>query len=277
MPEITAVQFMTENLHHWLHNQEIVEVAVLSGHNSKRIHINNMPVPSGIMQKVERRGKTSIITFPVGYLVLQYQLSGKIISNLNPPTKTTRLIWTLSNGKKLYWVDKINFGSIHWCSTIDEVQVLLNNIGPEFWPIQRSGAWWQAQCQSRSPIHKVLIDQSRVAGIGNIIAIETLHRSKIHPKTPANTLTIDQWTSIALHVLDVVELSHQQHNRQREIQRETMTFDGSLSLVSEGHTRAEGYNIYGRKGETCPICRVEQICKETLGGRPIYLCPHCQK
>jgi formamidopyrimidine-DNA glycosylase len=277
MPELTAVQFMTENLRLWLQSDSILSIEKQEKHNKKRIFINDMPLPTGPSLRVERRGKASIIYFNSGMLVLQYQLSGKMIYSLdNTSPKGCRILFHLKSGNRLCWMDKINFGFIHWCNTQSQVDELLKNIGPEFWPIKRNASWWKERCHRATPIHKQLIDQKRIAGIGNIIAIEVLHRCKIHPRNTPKKLDDEQWKDLSTNIRFVVEQSRTQHNLLREQETAEKRFFGILPLVSEGHTRAEGYQIYGRSGEQCPSCKNGIIEKSTLGGRPIYTCPLCQ-
>ena len=268
---------MTENIRSWTQGHAVVQIELLNSHNPRRMHISEMPQETGICTGIVRRGKTTILSFETGYLLLSYQLSGKLIRATDSKTNNTRAVITLSDGKKLLWVDKINFGSIEWFKTLKQLKHKQRNLGPEFWPIQRDGTWWRNTCTSKSAIHKVLIDQKRVAGIGNIIALETLHRSKIHPCTPANTISSVQWNAIATAVRTVVQRSHEHHNRIREIESKEKDFNGNLNFVSEGHTQAEGYLIYGRDDEMCPQCMRSKIMKDKLGGRPIYFCPTCQK
>ena len=276
MPEITAVIFMTDNIRTWVSGLSIIQMDVMEGHNPNRIHISEMPKNTGMCTGVIRRGKTTILSFDKGYLLFSYQLSGKIILDSSSRQPHTRVVIKLSNGKKLLWIDKINFGSIHWFTNLSNLKNKQQNLGPEFWPIQKSGEWWKNICNSKSAIHKVLIDQKRVAGIGNIIAIETLHRSGIHPSKPANTISPIQWDKLAKSIRMVVKESQDQHNALREKQIKQGIFNGNLDFVSEGHTRAEGYQIYGREHEDCPQCKKASIIKIRLAGRPIYLCPKCQ-
>ena len=71
--------------------------------------------------------------------------------------------------------------------------------------------------------------------------------------------------------------SHQEHNQRRKQEKERGIFRGTLPLVSEGHRKATGFQIYGRKDMLCPQCKEATIEKSSLGGRPIYLCSICQK
>lgn len=276
MPEITAVIFMTENIRLWINGLSIIHTQLNSSHNHKRIHLSEMPKDTGSCTGVVRRGKTSIISFEKGYLLIKYQLSGKIIlrSDTSPPN--TRAIFTLCNGQQLLWIDKINFGYLHWCKTLEELQQHQKNLGPEFWPFHRNGKWWKDICTSKSAIHKVLINQKRVVGIGNIIAIEALHRSYIHPATAADSLSLAQWNTFSFVIRKVVQQSLDYHNNLRERFSKQGIFNGNLSFVSEGNIRAEGYQIYGREYELCLQCKNNNIAKDTLAGRPIYICPSCQ-
>jgi|GEM_PF-4642065 len=277
MPEITAVQYMTENLREWLKSDPIVGITIHSSANSKRIHLSSMNVPTGNPKEIFRRGKNSIIVYEKGFLVLQYQLSGKVlIGEKHTPPAFARLHFSLQSGRLLYWADKINFGHLHWCAQQKEVDTLLKTIGPEFWPEDRDPTWWKTQLVGKRPIHKILIDQKIVAGIGNIIAIETLHRSKIHPTTPPKRLQATDWEALATNIRVVVETSHHEHNQRRIAEKKSGLFRGHLPLVSEGHRKATGYRIYGRDGMLCPQCNTATISKESLGGRPIYLCTQCQ-
>ena len=278
MPEITAVQYMTENLHDWLIKDPIVSVDILSSANQKRIDFEHFKMPTGIPIDVFRRGKNSVVVYQQGCLVLRYQLSGKIVqASSNTPPSFARVRFLLQSGNALYWVDKINFGQLHWVASKREANTLFATLGPEFWPQKKTAAWWKQRIKGKKAIHKILIDQKVVAGIGNIIAIEALYRSKIHPTTHPNALQESDWTALAKNIHLVVNASHQEHNQRRQQEKERGIFLGSLPLVSEGHRKATGFQIYGRQDMLCPQCKEANIEKSSLGSRPIYLCPLCQK
>ncbi|MEC7986951.1 MAG: DNA-formamidopyrimidine glycosylase family protein [Myxococcota bacterium] len=279
MPEITAVQFMTENLRQWLLGQRIIGVELREKANLKRLKLDGFPEDTGLCMAVWRRGKHSIIEFQSGFLVLSYQLSGKVI-HLRAADSTTsaRVIFSLSGGHRIAWLDRINFGSLHWFSTKAAQIDYFKRLGEEFWPIKRDGTWWRNRLRYQRPLHKQLIDQSLVAGIGNIIAIEILHRSGILPQTKPHQVPSEKWTLLAQQARIVVDVSHAQHCRAREQEiAKTGFLRGELHLVSEGNTRAKGFSIYGRQGEVCPQCQTGSIQKGKLDSRPIYWCETCQK
>ena len=143
--------------------------------------------------------------------------------------------------------------------------------------MKRSALWWRDRITRKSAIHKQLIDQSLVAGIGNIIAIEMLHRSGILPQTHPQALSAKQWELLARQAHIVVNESHHQHTQVREKELEKGFLRGELKLVSEGHTKAKGFSIYGRENIRCPQCETGIIQKAKLANRPIYWCSTCQK
>ena len=157
----------------------------------------------------------------------------------------------------LIFSDRIGLGRLTWLpaqgdtahSTLQWFQA--KRLGDEPWPAHRSGSWWKQRCDSRSPIHTVLIDQRRVAGIGNILALEGLFRAGIHPATKANLLSLEEWNQLAAGIHHSIALSHRQHQRARanQLHHNPEGYRGELDFVSEGHIRAEGYVIYGRKNE----------------------------
>ena len=122
------------------------------------------------------------------------------------------------------------------------------------------------------------MDQKVVAGIGNIIALESLHRVKLPLSTKADSLKDEQWTALAKAIRTVVAASLEQHGQLRE--KGQMGLDnprhlrGELKLVAEGHTEAKGFLIYGRAGATCPSCRGGSSKRAKLpDGRPTGVMP----
>ena len=152
------------------------------------------------------------------------------------------------------------------------------NLGPEFWPQKRNALWWKNRIRSSRAVHKQLIDQKVVAGIGNIIAIEILHKSGLLPQSNPKSFLAKDWSAIARNAQLVVNQSHAQHTAFREsVIQEDGFFRGELKLVSEGNIKAKGFSIYGRAGILCPKCSEGRIQKSKLAARPIYWCPVCQK
>jgi formamidopyrimidine-DNA glycosylase len=119
---------------------------------------------------------------------------------------------------------------------------------------------------SRSPIRNWLLDQRRVAGVGNIYANEALFRARIHPARPANTI-------------DVREAAHL-HRALRAVLRDAIRARGTtLRDYRDGSGEAGTFEprlrVYGRDGEPCPRCG-DTIERVVLSNRSAFFCPTCQ-
>ncbi|MGC4007229.1 MAG: zinc finger domain-containing protein [Pirellulales bacterium] len=150
----------------------------------------------------------------------------------------------------------------------EQREAILARLGPD--PLYDNAdptpAWEKIHRSSR-PIGALLLDQSIIAGLGNIFRAEVLFRLKLHPAIPGDELTPKQFHAIWKDSVQVmrqgVELEWIVTVRSRDVGK-------TLSEV----TNDEHFYVYKRK--RCRICDVA-IDKEVMGGRPIYFCPHCQK
>lgn len=139
----------------------------------------------------------------------------------------------------------------------------LDELGPDALTI-RDGPMLRACLSSaRSGIKVALMDQSRIAGIGNIHAAEALWLARIHPERPASSLSAKQWADLATGI-------HETLSRTLEALRD----DEDLVYVSSGGPNP--FLVYDREGEPCPRCGTK-IVREVTRGRSTYLCPRCQR
>jgi formamidopyrimidine-DNA glycosylase len=129
--------------------------------------------------------------------------------------------------------------------------------------------WLRAflQRRARSAIKPLLLDQTGIAGIGNIYAIEALWRAKVHPLRRAGALRADEVEGL--------------HEALRWVLRKGIRFGGASrrdyrdARGNEGRMQRE-FNVYGRDGEPCPRCGAE-IRRTVVGGRGTFHCPRCQR
>jgi formamidopyrimidine-DNA glycosylase len=289
MPELTAVQYMTENLAIWLQNNKILS---FSSCIAKYQHVQNFLSQPVDVIDVYRRGKNSVLVTKKGTLILGYNLSGNIFrtkNNEHGKRKFMRGFFSLQRGDFLIFSDKINLAKIDILKGITQrteiESVMSKKIGPEFWPQLPDGIWWKktlfGKGRGKQSLYAALKNQKKIAGIGNIIAIETLFRSRISPTVKCMDLVDSEWSTLATQIGFVIDLSMKQHRSLRQQEqsktKDKYSFSGVLHLVSEGKHRADGYLIYGRVDEPCPQCKKEHIKKTKVGSQPLYWCPHCQK
>ena len=119
----------------------------------------------------------------------------------------------------------------------------------------------------RRAVKELLLDQSVVAGIGNIYADEILYRTGIHPCRPANTLTGDECASLSLAIPEVLLGS---------IEANGMTPQQFIEGRGLGYRTSEHILIYGRSGDLCGRCG-SVIQRTVVGGRGSCFCPSCQR
>lgn len=178
-----------------------------------------------------------------------------------------RMIWHLDSGR-LVFRDQRRFATLHWSGRGDFTDLpFLQRLGPEPLDDNFSPAVLARHlARRRAPIKSVLLDQSCVAGLGNIYADEALHRCGIAPHKPACTLTES----------DVRGL----HAAIREVLQEALQAGGT---TIRDYRRADGergqfqlkLRVYGREGEACRVCS-QPIQRRRIGGRSSWFCARCQ-
>ena len=206
---------------------------------------------------VKRRGKFIEIALDQGKLTVHLGMTGRLLLDA-APGKHTYGRFTLNSGTLIY-DDPRQFGRILWNHD-------LSHLGPE--PLEIGLEEFQARLKKRSSkIKALLLDQSFVAGVGNIYADETLFAAGVHPLTVASRLTTAKIGAIHAHM--------------QEILARAIRLGGSS--ISD-YVDAEGnrgwfqleHNAYGREGEPCRVCGTA-IRKIIVIQRGTHYCPRCQR
>lgn len=223
---------------------------------------------------LRRRGKYLLIDLdPEGLLVLHLRMSGRLLwqepGDEGPEPGHVRLRVTFEGGGRLLLVDPRRFAMLYWIGQGDERQIPgLAAMGPE--PLSRtftSRALGQVLAGRRAPVKAVLLDQRRLAGVGNIYADEALFRAGIRPDRPAGSLT----------PAEVGRL----HRALRRVLREGIRLGGVTvrsyaGIHGEAGRFQETLQVYGRREEPCRRCG-RPLSGLRIGGRSSVFCPHCQR
>jgi formamidopyrimidine-DNA glycosylase len=214
------------------------------------------------IQKIWRRGKFLCLSLPSDILLIHLRMSGDLLVEPESAPVLThhRLILNLEGGVRLAFNDARKFGRV-WL-VVDPATVF-GDLGPE--PLDPSftalDLFHRLQA-SRRQIKPLLIDQSFVAGVGNIYADETLHHAKLHPLTPSHTLTFSQ--------------AERLHHSLRQVLEEGIRRNGtSIDWVYRGGDFQNYLRVYQRTGEPCLVCGTP-IQKMIVGQRGTHFCPVCQ-
>ena len=209
-----------------------------------------------------RRGKYLMLPLTADTLLIHLRMSGDLLveSVTHPPAPHHRLMLELDGGLRLAFNDTRKFGRVWLTSNPDAV---LGKLGPEPLDIAfTAGALYKRLQTHRRQLKPLLLDQSFLAGMGNIYTDEALHMARLHPLTIANTLTVEQaerlWSSI------------------RQVLSDGIRNNGaSIDWVYRGGSYQHHFRVYQRAGEACQECGslVERI---VVGQRGTHLCPTCQ-
>jgi formamidopyrimidine-DNA glycosylase len=220
---------------------------------------------------INRYGK--YLLFELGDLVLvsHLRMEGKfyLYDHLQGLTKHDHIVFYLDNGLYLSYHDVRKFGTMELAKK-DQVFELksLSKLGPEVNQnnINRYAIIDKIKGSNR-PIKSILLDQSIMAGLGNIYVDETLFLSKIHPETHGAKLTKNQINTVIDSAQKVIEKAIALGGTTIRTYHSTMGVDGRFQ---------NELNVHTKQGQACPICQ-ETIKKIKVGGRGTYFCPNCQR
>jgi formamidopyrimidine-DNA glycosylase len=216
--------------------------------------------------KARRRAKYIFLSFSNELtLTVHLRMTGNlyVLPDYNFRPHHTRLWFRLSDNRAIIFEDSRALGRVHLVSNEDIARIEAS-LGPEpLEPAFTPKVLQQILKASHTPIKPFLMDQSRIAGIGNIYASEALWHARIHPATPANSLSKGKQKT--LHAAIQKVLRHAVNSAYAEY-----TQPGSVST-----TESLAIAAYGRKGNSCSRCNapIERIVQSS---RSTFFCPTCQ-
>jgi formamidopyrimidine-DNA glycosylase len=167
------------------------------------------------------------------------------------------------SSKRLIFRDIRKFGIIEWLG--DKQQEALDQLGPEATDVTSNSIRQLLQSSTR-PVKAFLLDQHRIAGLGNIYVDEALYRSRLHPLTPCNIITNAESGRLARAIRYILRTA---------IDKMGTTFDSYSGVNGNPGEYANYLCVYGQEGNACPRCKSE-VVKITAVGRGTHFCPHCQ-
>ena len=186
-----------------------------------------------------------------------------------PEEKHTHLVFHLNNDTELRFSDTRRFGRA-WLLKKDEPDIYsgIEKLGKEPFDPDFSAEYLNFCFGKRKKaIKECLLEQSTIAGIGNIYSDEILFAAKLYPARPANSLTPEEWERLATAIPQ--RLSY-------FIEKNRMTPEEYLHSKGQDYRNTPYLQVYGKEGNFCPICG-HILCRIILGGRSSTFCPHCQQ
>ena len=268
MPELPEVQTVLDTLEIRIKNCKIVDIKVLykpivdyNLNKFKKELINQH------FRSFKRRGKYLLFEMDDITLVSHLRMEGKyfILDDDVPISKHDHVIFYLDNGKQLRYNDVRKFGRME---LIDKDDNYLNfkNLGPEpfskYFNLEYCKDYLE---KKRLPIKQVLLDQSFVAGIGNIYADEILFDIRVNPKKMANKLDDSNIKDLIASTRKILRRAIKAGGTTIRSYTSSLGVTGRFQLELNVHTM-----------NSCKVCGSD-IKKIVVGGRGTYYCPKCQK
>jgi formamidopyrimidine-DNA glycosylase len=215
-----------------------------------------------VIEDVGRRGKFLYFRLTNDWLLFHLRMSGDLLVKPAsvPPEIHDRLMLQLEGDIQLVFNDARKFGRV-WL--VDEVDQVVGDLGPE--PLDNSltvDLLLGRLHATRRQLKPLLLDQTFLAGLGNIYVDEALNLAKLHPLTPANGVSPEQ----ASRLLESI----------RTVLRDGIARNGaSIDWVYRGGDFQNYFRVYQRTGEPCPECGTP-IARIIVGQRGTHYCPSCQ-
>ena len=272
MPELPEVETIRRQLAPHLEGRTLTAVEILDARWTRPL--SPAPIEKQLrgasIERVGRRGKYLLWSLSgQRHLLVHLRMTGALL--FDPPVEPphTRVRFELDDGHRLAYVDPRRFGTGHLVAGDDELQAyLVKRIGVEpFTAAFTAEHLRQIARGRRAPIKAFVLDQRRIAGVGNIYADEALFRARIHPLRAAGRLTRPDWGRLR----DAIEEALAEG-----IEAKGASIDDFRHVDGARGSFQDRFLIHRRAGQPCVRCR-QEVAKIVVGGRGTYLCPSCQR
>lgn len=268
MPELPEVEFARGCLSRWLSGRTLIEVTsqpntrVLRGSTAEAL----AALAGHRVTSIQRRGKWLLWELRQGGgLLAHLGMTGKFVRRAPdvPPSPHARATFAIRDAR-IDLVDQRLFGRL-LPGPLEALQAsrVWSELGPD-----ALGTGWtphrlkEALGPSRAPVKSTLMDQTRLAGLGNIQATEALWQARVHPRTATRALDDDQLARLVEAIRWTLE-------------RTLAELSGDEIVYVEEAPETNPFLVYAREGKPCPRCGTT-LLKDTIAGRTTCWCPTCQ-
>lgn len=273
VPELPEVHTIAQDLHKHLQGATIVKVMV--GDNYAARPDNKTFIESVTGKKIisiTRIAKNIIVNMaPQGIIHIHLAMTGRILLyDKHFPDNWTRVVFQLSTGKNeqfLHFTDVRKFGKIGFFADITKTG-LHEKYGPDLITAPPTKDYFSMAIKKKnSSIKSVLLDQSVVAGLGNIYATDALFLAGIDPSRNSRSLTDDEIEKLLESAIFVLKEGIKHRGS-------TMPDKMYVDIFGKSGEYQDHFKMYLKT--KCPNCG-ENVINKKINGRGSYYCPHCQK
>ena len=270
MPEAPEVQTVLNVLARELTGKEVVKAEITHPKLAANMPVEEFEkkVTGQHFRHFSRIGKYLILETDDYDWIVHLRMEGKFyVQDELEPDKHIHATFRLDDGRTLAYKDVRKFGRMYLFDKVDDVRKLpvFDHIGKDVLDDMNAQEFLEKLPKNKA-VKTSLLDQSTIAGIGNIYADEILFSSRIHPETKGRDLS----TEDAKRILD----------NTKRIMKEAIASKGTTirsytsSLGVKGEYQDQ-LQVHMKEGEPCPVCG-QPIEKIKVNQRGTYLCPHCQ-
>jgi len=275
MPELPETETIARDLDRAVAGQRITQVVVTRSDvlRGSRTAAFRRRVTGAVITRCWRRAKLVVLDLSTReHLVVQPRFTGALLIDAGAlPERERRystVALTLSDGRVLHYRDIRRLGTVTLMSA-DEWLAYARALGvepldPAFTPAHLSAAL-RASTQA---VKKLLMDQRRLAGIGNIYANEALWRARLDPSRAGRTISPGEADALHAAITGVLRDA---------IAARGTSFRDYRDAAGERGGFAAALAVYGRGGAPCPRCGTRLVATDAIDGRATVFCPHCQR
>ncbi|MDX6633927.1 MAG: formamidopyrimidine-DNA glycosylase [Solirubrobacterales bacterium] len=287
MPELPEVETVVRQLEPEVEGHRIERLEVLDERWSRPVPPEKLAAAVGgaTIERLGRRGKYILMGLDgARTLVMHLRMTGNLIlregDEVLDPSEGRRLYesersneerhlrarFALDDGRELWFTDPRRFGEAFLISD-DGLEERFAKLGVEpFSPEFTAAALGEMAAGRTAPLKSFLLDQSKVAGVGNIYADEALFRAELHPLSPAGSMKPEHTEALRDAVIAALEAG---------IDAGGSSIDDYRDARGEKGSMQDEFLVHTREGEDCPRCG-GTIVRIVVGGRSTYFCPSCQ-
>jgi formamidopyrimidine-DNA glycosylase len=202
------------------------------------------------------------------FLLVHLRMTGSLLFDPTAEPVHTRVRFELDAGHRLVYVDPRRFGTGHLLRGVAARDAYLAaRIGVEPLTPEFTAEHLRALARGRrAPIKSFVLDQRRIAGVGNIYADEALFRARVHPRRPAGRLSGEQYALLRDAVVEALQAG---------IDARGASIDDFRHVDGVRGAFQDQFLVHRREGEPCVRCG-RAIVKMVVAGRGTYVCEHCQ-
>jgi len=272
MPELPEVETIRQTLKQLVVGETITSIQVNYENIIKYPHVEEFKhiLIGQSITDINRRGKFLKFHLDNDVLVSHLRMEGNYSVHKQDDSfdKHTHIIFNFDSGKSLRYRDVRKFGTMHVYKKGEQNKVKpLNQLGPEPFDEAFTIDYFTERLQKTTRrIKAVLLDQSVVAGLGNIYVDETLFKANVHPMRRAHTLSQEEVAALRQYAIETLQEAIKQGGTTI---RSYIDGHGDMGMFQQ-----ELY-VYGQENEPCKTCG-DKIEKIKVSGRGTHICPSCQ-